>query len=187
MALTQIEQGMLKDGILTADTAGRLKMADAFVNAAKLASGAARANFGAGAVLQVVQASSTTPYTTTSNAFQATNHSVTITPSSATSKILVIHQGMVNGLSGSLWCWATMYRNGSVNLYAGGAADAAGGNYTNSSPDAHSAITMATLDSPATTSPVTYTVYFKNNTGSGSVRYNADGWKLYTIALEIAA
>ena len=56
MALTQIELGMLKDGILTADTAGRLKMADGFVNSAKildanvtaskLASGAAASNLG---------------------------------------------------------------------------------------------------------------------------------------------
>jgi hypothetical protein len=39
MALTQIQQAMLQDGILTADAAGRLKMADAFVNNAKILDG----------------------------------------------------------------------------------------------------------------------------------------------------
>lgn len=36
MALTQIQLAMLQDGILTADAAGRLKMADGFVNTAKI-------------------------------------------------------------------------------------------------------------------------------------------------------
>jgi hypothetical protein len=140
-----------------------------------------------GSVLQVVQASATTATTTTSNSFQTTSHSVTITPTSSSSKILVIHQGMVNSLASAIWCYSTIFRNASVNLYAGGSADAAGGVYVSGSGDYHSAITMMTLDSPATTSATTYTVYFKNNNNAASVRYNADGWKLYTIAMEIAA
>lgn len=40
MALTQIQTGMLADGILTADAAGRLKMADGFVNFSKIADAA---------------------------------------------------------------------------------------------------------------------------------------------------
>jgi len=141
-----------------------------------------------GSVLQVVQNSSTTQYSTTSASFQScTNHNVTITPSSASSKILIIHQGMVNSLVATNWCWATIYRNASVNLYSGGAADAAGGVYVQGSSDYHTPITFTTLDSPATTSAVTYTVYFKAGNGGNTVRYNADGWKLYTIAMEIAA
>ena len=98
-----------------------------------------------------------------------------------------MHQGMVNSLVATNWCWATIFRNASVNLYAGGANDAAGGIYTNNSPDSHAAITMVNLDSPATTSATTYTVYFKAGVGGNTVRYNADGWELYMIAMEIAA
>jgi hypothetical protein len=52
MALTQKQQAMLADGILTADAAGRLKMADNFVNTAKVLDGSitnvniGSANFG---------------------------------------------------------------------------------------------------------------------------------------------
>lgn len=94
---------------------------------------------------------------------------------------------MVNPLAASVWCWATIYRNGSTNLYAGGAYDSAGGNYTNNSPDSHCPITFSVIDSPATTSATTYTVYFKNNNNSTAVRYNADAWKLYMVAMEIAS
>jgi hypothetical protein len=144
------------------------------------------ANAPSGSVIQVVQNSSTTIYTTTSTSYQAcTNHTVTITPSSASNKILIMHQGMVNNQTTSSWCWATMYRNG-VNLYAGGANDASGGVYDSASGDTHNGHTMIMLDSPNTTSAVTYTVYFKSGTGA-SVRYNADGWKLYIVAMEISA
>lgn len=91
MALTQIQQAMLADGILTADAAGRLKMADGFVNAAKLGAGAARTNFGAGAVLQVVTAQKTDPFTTTTNSYvDVPGLSATITPQNTSSKILVL-------------------------------------------------------------------------------------------------
>jgi len=140
-----------------------------------------------GAVLQVVQNFATTQYSTTSASFQpCTNINVTITPTSASSKILILHQGMVNSLVATNWCWATIYRNASVNLYAGGANDAAGGIYTNNSPDSHCPITFAYLDSPATTSAVTYTAYFKSGSGGNTVRYNADAWESYFIAMEIA-
>jgi len=146
----------------------------------------AAARLPTGSVLQVVQANSTNQTTTTSSNFQATGHSVTITPSSSSSKILLLHQGMVNSQASSVWCWGTIYRNASVNLYSGGAYDAAGGIYTNNSSDSHCPMTFATLDSPNTTSATTYTIYFKNNNNSSAVRYNADAWKLYFIAMEIA-
>lgn len=83
---------MLSDGILTADAAGRLKMADGFVNAAKLGAGAARANFGAGAVLQVVTTTKTSAFFLAGGETwtDVTGLSASITPSSASSKILVI-------------------------------------------------------------------------------------------------
>jgi hypothetical protein len=148
----------------------------------------ARAALPAGSVLQVVQSSSTTIYSTTSASYQsATNHTVTITPTSTSSKILILHQGMVNSLVNQVWCWATIYRNAATNLYAGGAGDgAAGGMYVSGSPDYHSAMTFSVIDSPATTSAVTYTVYFRNSSPGSTIRYNADGWKLYMIAMEIA-
>jgi len=62
------------------------------VTSAKLASGAARANFGAGGVLQVVQGVVSTVFTgTTANTWSdITGFSASITPASASNKILVI-------------------------------------------------------------------------------------------------
>ena len=181
------------------NTGTQIIAANGRINAASIASGTiptaaiadsaiTRAKLGIpGAVLQVVQNFATTVYSTSSASFQpCTNINVTITPTSASSKILILHQGMVNSLVSTNWCWATIYRNASVNLYAGGAADAAGGVYVNGSPDYHTPITFAYLDSPATTSAVTYTAYFKSGTGGSAVRYNADGWESYFIAMEIA-
>ena len=156
-------------------------------SAATLSSGTLpAARLPAGSVLQVVQASSATGYSTTSSNFQATNHSVTITPISTSSRILLLHQGMVNSQASAIWCWASIFRNGSVNLYSGGAADSAGGVYVNGGSDNHVGLTLSVIDSPNTTSATTYTVYFKNNNNSSGIRYNADGWKLYMIAMEIA-
>lgn len=154
-----------------------------------LTSGSAiqRSQLPAGSVLQVVQSSSTNQTTTTSSNFQATGHSVTITPLFASSKILLLHQGMINALGSSVWGWAAILRNASVNLYSGGAYDSAGGIYINGGVDNHCPITFSVLDSPNTTSATTYTVYLKNNNNSTGVRYNADAWKLYFIAMEIAA
>jgi hypothetical protein len=105
MALTQIELGMLKDGILTADTAGRLKMADGFVNTAKLLdanvtaakvadAAITRTKMGyAGAVLQVVTATKTnaTLANATANTWSEpdTGFRVSITPTSSSSKFLL--------------------------------------------------------------------------------------------------
>lgn len=76
---------------------GRLT-SDSKVPAAALAAGAARANFGAGAVLQVVTNNYTT-YTSGTNASYAdvSGFSVSITPSSATSKILILYG--INGIT----------------------------------------------------------------------------------------
>ena len=145
-------------------------------------SGMTSASMPAGHILQTVTSMSTTVNTTTSTSLVATSHSVTITPSSATSKILILHQGMLNSQAAAQWHFATLYR-GSTNLAAGGAFDVMGGLYNQGSTDTHVPFPVNHLDSPNTTSAVTYTIYHK--TTNNAVRYNADGWELYFTAIEI--
>ena len=66
------------------------------------------ADMPSGSVLQVVQASATTRNVTTSTSYVATGHSVTITPSSTSSKILILHQGMLNIQASSQFHRATL-------------------------------------------------------------------------------
>ena len=176
MALTQIEQGMLKDGILTADTAGRLKVADGFVNAAKLASGAARSNFGAGAVLQIVGVTSSVDVSTTGTATVIT---ASITPSSASNKILTFFSGEVSGTpTTNSYGYLSLSRSGSslAGLKSVGMQVAAN-------------LTVGTgatyLDSPATTSSITYTLIVGKGSGGTVSASCTTGATI--ILMEIAA
>lgn len=182
MALTQIEQGMLKDGILTADAAGRLKMADGFVNAAKLGAGAARANWGAGGVLQVVQY----VYTAATTLDTGDNHvalpgllgdgTIVITPSSASSKILImsnIHQGHED-------TWKS--HNFRINRKIGAGAYNAIANYAYNDYNAGrttggGSTTNVWLDSPATTSVVAYKYEARRgHSSSNFMRFNVNSY-----------
>ncbi len=111
MALTQIELGMLKDGILTADTAGRLKMADGFVNDAKISGVAASkvsgqladANMAPGSILQIITSQYNTPLTVGSTSFVDMGVSAAITPISTASRILILFEGqLATGSTGTV-------------------------------------------------------------------------------------
>jgi hypothetical protein len=183
MALTQIQQGMLVDGILTADTAGRLKMADAFVNAAKLASGAARSNFGAGAVLQVVSATKTDTFSSASyNTWvDVTGLSVSITPASTSNKILVVTNVVYGGTSLSTGLTLRCLRGAT----AIGSGDAAGSRSTgfggteeigNVGIYQTYAAPLIHLDSPSTTSSTTYKIQLLLNDNYPTAVINRTGY-----------
>lgn len=142
-----------------------------------------------GSVLQVVTATLDNVSTVTSSgSFVTTSWSGTITPTSATSKVLVIVSG------GSIYCgttagvayYGTIYRNNSTNLGNGTWGlerfTTPGGNH---SLAPHS---MMVLDSPATTSATTYTPYFRNGGTVGQVDFNnTDRGVTTMILMEIAA
>lgn len=114
-----------------------------------------------GRILQSVQTIFTSSVSTTSQSFVTTNHAVTITPSSTSSKILLLQSGNLfqtdefqpsnNGL-------LTIYR-GFTNLAGGTSffAQASSG-YANS---IYAPVSMSFLDSPNTTSAVTYTIFLR--------------------------
>jgi len=137
----------------------------------------------AGAVLQVVNATTTAAITTSSTSFVTTGFSVSITPSSSTSKVFVLVSGgggYNGGIGTSLW--STIYR-GATNL-----GDATYGfqRIFAGSSAVMSPYSMAALDSPATTSSTTYTCYFRAS--SGTVDFsNVDRGLISFTAMEIAA
>ena len=119
----------------------------------------------AGSVLQVVNATYATQVSTATNTFITTNLTATITPRSASSKILVlahvagIYKTTASGLSVSL----RLYRGASsiVGFEANGAYSAGGAASSGTSSTAY-------LDSPATTSATTYTVYFNSSSNAAT-------------------
>jgi hypothetical protein len=123
----------------------------------------------AGQVLQVVQATTTSSATTSSSSFVTTGFSASITPKFATSKILIIHNAAVNqqtsgGGQGAL----TVARNGTALGSAGGLAQV----YC-SSTNVISSIGFTYLDSPSTTSSITYAIYFASANTAATITHNS--------------
>ena len=142
----------------------------------------------AGAVLQVLQSGTSTGISTTSGTPQATALSVTITPTSATSKIMIFYSlggvstNYTSGGSGGIKVW--IYKNGSALNQNGNQWQY---------PNAQTGYKIGSggsvsYDSPATTSATTYAIYWASQQGSAGIvceifRDNTTG---YLIVMEVA-
>ncbi len=146
-------------GTITGISVGGLP--DAIITSAELASGAARSNFGAGAVLQVASTTKTDVFTTTSTSFtDITGLSVSITPSSTSSKILVMCN--VNGSvsSASFQAGLRLVRD-STAIAIGDAASSRSrgfGQLTSANTWQMTFAGATFLDSPSSVASVTYKI-----------------------------
>ena len=150
------------------------------IPAAGLSSGVpTRTQLPAGCILQVVQAYKTDTQTITSGTptfVDITGLSVTITPTSVTSKFLITWAVVMGGGTDATHGYVRLNRNG-TNI---GLADAAGNRTTASSAVVNTAVagqtitsTNSYLDSPATASAITYKLTASNNNvGSSSTFIN---------------
>lgn len=125
-------------------------------------------------ILQVVTSQNTTAFTTTSSTYQTSNCSVAITPSATTSKIFVIASGhlrsnavQTSNANASIFRDTTNLGLANVIMAFYSANGALTGN--GSVP-----VTMHVLDSPATTSAITYSVKVKNDNNSTTVGFGND-------------
>jgi hypothetical protein len=145
-----------------------------------------------GTVLQVVESIWDTAVGTTSTTYVTTGHSVSITPSSNSSKIMLSVQGgghYNNNDVNKQGDW-TIYRS----IGGGAATNLGGSNYPLWSSyentffgNTHS---FQMLDSPSTTSAITYTVYMKVVAGTRYYTYNLNNQyqnavPVHFIAMEI--
>lgn len=139
----------------------------------------------AGSVIQVVNATYSTSVTNTTTSYIDTGLTATITPKFASSKILVIvDETGISKSAADIVAQFQLVRNGtgiiSFEQAAAGTASSAtiyvGGSGT------------SYLDSPATTSAVTYKTQIKANGSGGNVSVQSYGGSTSTITLlEIAA
>ena len=133
-----------------------------------------------GSVLQVVNAAITTQNSTSSSTFVATALTASITPKFSTSKILVLANFTFdNNASGGAGAFA-IYRN-STQL---GDSTYGSGLFWGQSSRVQAPTNLSLLDSPATTSSTTYTVYHKV-TGGSNIGFNIGAYATMTL-LEIA-
>lgn len=133
-----------------------------------------------GTVLQVVQATNSTRAVITSGSFANTNLSATITPTRANSKIIIVASTCIypKALAGA--AFATLARN-SIEL-----SGLAVGMATANALDVFTGLTLNWVDSPNTTSAVTYYLQGKSfNAGQESLF--GDNGKDSMILIEVAA
>jgi len=120
-----------------------------------------------GGIIQCVSTTKTDTFTTTtilspsSNGAQITGLTVSITPRSTSNKILVISELTGAGSNGVAQLLARLYRDSTAIGNAANASNRAGVNSRFYYADANvtSSTTLIHLDSPATTSAITYSVY----------------------------
>jgi hypothetical protein len=170
-----------------ADTAGRLAMGTANqvlrVNSGGTALEFATPAGGGGKVLQVIQGTTTTGTSNSTNTYADTTLSATITPSAATSKILVMVNQIIQKSNGNV--------DNSVDLrIVRGATTILESTYilyTGTTLTSYSIASLVYLDSPNTTSATTYKTTFRNavNAASVTVQHNSNG--SFITLLEIGA
>jgi hypothetical protein len=128
-----------------------------------------------GKVLQVVSANKTDTASSTSESFVSSGLEVSITPSSTSNKILVLAQPTIGGDAGSAALGVILQRDSTVLNQADAASNR--GRYSSEywyqygGYDIH-VMPIIYLDSPSSTSSLTYKVMYKTNSASYAVYLN---------------
>lgn len=130
-------------------------------------------------IVQVVQFAAAVNDTTTSATYVVTADTITITPTSASNKVLVFASGALQSVTNNKTAFATLSRNGTNLGAASGWCEGlsvSGGTLT-------TPCSMVYLDSPATTATTGYAVQIKSD-GVGTVGFGNTG-TASIVAIEI--
>jgi len=143
----------------------------------------AAARLPAGSVLQVVSTTKTNTASTTSTSFtDVTGLTATITPSSATSKILVMASVMASKGATDASTIFLAFAGGGTSAYVGDSSSSrirtvSASRYTDANSNIANLmvpVSMLYLDAPNTTSATTYSVQFRVSSGTGYVNQSAE-------------
>ena len=143
-----------------------------------------------GGIIQVKMGVTTSQSITSSGNWDATSLSVTITPTRSDSKIFIMCSGGMNGpAGGSSPCHIgyKIYRSIGGGSYAETESSSGGQSQYYGGPDEYNTLSINYLDSPSTTSAVTYKLYQKSITGgsTASVNRNSNN-QTQMIAMEVS-
>ena len=162
----QVLGDVLNIGTPSDNTVTSAKIVNGAITSSKLATGVG------GKLLQVVTATDDTERTTTSTSFVTGSNtlSVSITPSSSSNKIFIIANHDLNNNTNRVNTFATIYRD-STNL--GNSNGLSAIHIVDTDNKVHTSYSY--LDSPSSTSALTYQVYFKCSSGTASLNKSARG------------
>lgn len=170
--------------ITTADNSGDLNIQSggstkiAVTSAGVAVTGLSKASLPTGSVLQVVSLSGASNTTTSSSSFIDTGLTLSITPTSATSKILCIYSVTASQTGASI-------KDAPMQLLRNSTVLISSNPYFNVLTEAITTSNNSYLDSPATTSATTYKIQVKCNNSSSVLVYGSTYSSL--TLMEIAA
>jgi len=154
------------------------------INASALSAGTlAKARLPAGSVLQVVQGNYTNLTTTTSTSYVDTGLSASITPGATANKVLVIVQASIEQVTAGTSVRFVIDRSGTKPQDP---------NFIQSLAVADGVtLAFAYLDSPSSTSSLTYKIQFRNESGGYTTKFGNESLSNFTYntitLMEIAA
>jgi len=186
LAVGGLPDGTVDAGTLATDSVVTGKIADGTIANADINASAAIAgtkiNGSFGKVLQVVNAVNATEVTSNSASYSDTGLTANITPSATSSKILVISSNDCTKLSADTSVAIRCYR-GSTEI--GGTIIGRKIADTDDTGKSQSVFSFTILDSPSSTSALTFKTQFCNAAGSGTVRINAGSGSSTMCLMEI--
>ena len=175
--------GLESDGNLTYNPSTGKVTATGFVGDISGGTGLTDAQMPAGSVLQVVAGYTSTEVAITSTSHTDTGLSVAITPSSTSSKVLVLAHQSFGKTGYNTQIDAHLYRGSSIVV----------NQWLNDDVRTNDATVLACppaalvyLDSPSTTSEVVYKTTFRNAAGAGEVIANTNNGASKIVVMEIA-
>lgn len=165
-----IQTGATPTTAVTVDASQNTTLAGTLTTSSR---GIAKASMPAGSVLQVVNANLTTAASTASTSAVTTGLTATITPTSSTSKILVIVNGFgsQSEITGNQGLFRMVRNIPSANTVVDNQATSSIGGVTAAIVEGartRNPVNFSLYDSPATTSAITYTLQFFTS-GGGTV------------------
>ena len=137
----------------------------------------------AGVVLQVVNATYSTETSSSTSTYADTGLTATITPKFSTSKILVlVNQSGVRKSAANTWVGIQLQRNGSSIVQI----ETTGGYTNEATPNGVASSSTSYLDSPATTSSVTYKTQFNSGQNLATTYVQVNNTTSTITLMEIA-
>jgi len=170
----------------------KIDVANMLTGATPVANGGSGRTVATGNVLQVVEATNNTGATSTSTSYADTGLTANITPSSASNKILVLvnvtvscNYGQEQSIQSDLAGFKIV--RASTDIF-NPIADKRIGVYVGSGdPISNHVIPMSKLDTPSSTSAVTYKVQYASRNSGKSIRFNGYSGTSTIQLMEISA